>query len=210
MKKTIITITFFILIALTVIFYATKSDDTFKDVANATDTAFIVKSFLNKMIPHHQEAVDLSLKVMNDLEITEPKIRIFAANVVDTQSFEISKMENIYREYLGGEYAPTISVDASGKSKDQYQHMMGSADGLKGDELAKSYTKDLIKHHESAVKMSKDYIKLIDKVRSYDSTKENGLIVTNSHPAIDDSYELAKQIIDTQTKEIDIMKTWFK
>ena len=184
------------------------SHDTFEDVANETDTAVIVKSFLDKMIPHHQEAVDSSLKVMNDLEITDPQVRIFAANMVDTQSFEISKMESMYREYLGSEYTQTISLDAKGTGEDHYQHMMSDTSGLKGDELAKSYAKDMIKHHEAAIEMAQDYMKLIEKVKSYDSTTSNGLTITNTHPAIEESYELAKQIIDAQTKEIGMMKGW--
>lgn len=184
------------------------SGGTFKDVAKETDTAVIVRSFFDKMIPHHQEAVDSSLKVMNDLEITDPQVRIFAANVVDTQSFEISRMQNMHREYLGGEYTQTTSLDANGKGQDHYEHMMSDMSALKGDELAKSYTNDMIKHHEAAVEMAQDYMKLIDKVRSYDSSTENGLTITNSHPAVDESYELAKQIIETQTKEIEMMKGW--
>ncbi len=200
MKKTIITIILLILLALIVVLYRSMSNDTFKDMANETDTAVIVKSFLNKMIPHHQEAVDSSLKVMNDLEITDPQVRIFAANVVDNQSFEISKMQSIYREYLGEEYTPTVVMNMNGSTDKTAE--------LKGDALAKTYTKNMITHHEDAIKMAQDYMKLIDKVRSYDSNTDNGLTITNSHPAVDESYALAQQIVETQTKEIETLKGW--
>ncbi len=208
----IITITLFVLVVLAVLLYRNMSDSTFKDVANETNTAVIVKSFLDKMIPHHQEAVDSSLKVMNDLDITEAKVRIFAANVVDTQSFEISKMENIYTEYLGQSYAQTITMDVDTKdgSTTEYHAMMNDMSALVGDELAKVYAKDMIKHHEGAVRMAEDYIEVIDKVNKSNSTKSEGLVITNTHPSIDATYELAKQIIDTQTKEIELLKTWYK
>lgn len=207
MKKTIITITLFVLIALGVVLYNNMSGGTFKDVAKETDTAVIVRSFFDKMIPHHQEAVDSSLQVMNDLGITDPKVRIFAANVVDIQSFEISRMQNMYREYLGAEYAQAISLDATGKMAD---HIMTDMSVLKGDELAKVYAKDMIKHHKAAIVMAEDYIKLIDKIKARDSKTENGLTITNSHPAVDESYQLAQEIIEAQKKEIETLKSWEK
>jgi uncharacterized protein (DUF305 family) len=212
MKKMIITIILFVLIALAVILYRSLSDNTFKDVAGEKNSAVIVKSFLDMMIPHHQEAVDSSLKVMNDLDITEGQVRIFAANVVDTQSFEISKMKNIYVDYLGQPYAENITLDvnAEGGHSMEYHNMMTDTSALKGDDLAKVYTADMIKHHESAVEMAEDYIKVIDKVNKSNSTKSEGLVITNTHPSIDATYELAKQIIDTQTKEIELLKTWYK
>lgn len=208
----IITIILFVLIALAVILYRSMSNNTFKDVANENNTAIIVKSFLDKMIPHHQEAVDSSLKVMNDLGITEPQVRIFAANVVDTQSFEISRMKTIYQEYLGEQYAQSVTLDVneeSGQTAD-YHHVMSDMSALVGDELAKVYAKDMIKHHESAIVMAEDYIEIIDKVNKESSVSDNGLIITNTHPSIEATYELAKQIIDTQTKEIEVLKTWYK
>jgi uncharacterized protein (DUF305 family) len=174
------------------------------------DTAVIVKNFINMMIPHHQEAIDSSLKVMNDLEITEPKVRIFAANVVDMQSFEVSKMKNIYGQYLGGEYMSTMTMGVDGKNTDEhYKHMMSDTTNLKGDELAKTYTKDMIKHHEMAIEEAQDFIKTIDKVKKTDSNTKDGLTIINSHPAVDETYQIAKDIIESQTKEIEL-KTWYK
>lgn len=210
MKKLTITITLLILIAVGFTVYKSYTDGSFMK-KDEKDTAVVVKNFINMMIPHHQEAIDSSLKVMNDLEITEPKVRIFAANVVDIQSFEISKMKNIHEQYLGGEYIPTMKMDMGGKSKDDhYEHMMTDTTNLKGDELAKTYTKDMIKHHEMAIEEAEDFIKTIDKVNKKNSNSENGLTITNSHPAVDETYQIAKDIIQSQTKEIEMLKTWFK
>jgi len=200
----IITITLFVLIALAVIGFTTRSNGTFKDVAGETNTAVIVKSFLDKMIPHHEEAITSSLKVMNDKDVTESQVRIFAANVVDNQTFEIEKMKTIYMEYLGAEYAPTIMLDAGMN----HENMASKTADLKGDELAKSYKDEMIAHHEGAVEMAKDYMKLIDKVRKESAKTEDGLTVSNNHPAIDLTYDLAQQIVDTQEKEIEQLKSW--
>lgn len=200
MKKTIITIIVLVLVILGTILYRMASNNRYASMGEAGNTAVVVQGFLDDMIPHHQEAVDSSLKVMNDLDITNGQVRIFAANVVDNQSFEISRMENIYRELLLKEYIPTVMVDAHATTSTESD--------LKGDELAKSYTKEMIKHHKKAIDMAGDYVKLIDKIKKATSHTENGLTVTNSHPAIDATYEMAKQIVDTQTKEIEVMKEW--
>jgi uncharacterized protein (DUF305 family) len=199
MKKLTITITLLILIAIGFTVYKGYTDGSFMK-SKQKDTAIVVKDFINMMIPHHEEAITSSLKVMNDLGITEPKVRIFAANVVDTQSFEVSKMKNIYSLYLGGEYSTSTDKDS---------HMMSDVTTLKGNELAKSYTKDMIKHHEKAVEEAKDFIKLIDKIRKSDSTTKDGLTITNSHPAVDDTYQIAKDIVESQEKEIALLKTWY-
>jgi uncharacterized protein (DUF305 family) len=205
MKKMIITITLFVLIALGFIMYRSLSEGKFEKMAKNKDASALVKAFINDMIPHHQEAVDSSLKIMNDLDITDPKVRIFAANVVDIQSFEISRMENIYREYLGGEYSSAAMTDG----KDDHSNLAPST-GLKGDELAKSYAKMMIRHHQDAIDMAQDYIKAVDMLNKGQGGSKDGLIVTNSHPAIDGTYELAKQIVDSQAKEIEVMKGWYK
>ncbi len=181
------------------IFIVYKNKSNIIDINDEKNTAVIVKDFLNKMIPHHEEAIKSSLKVMNDLDITNPKVRILSANIVDTQSFEVAQMKNIYREYLGGEY---------NYSSSSYHDMMTDITNIKGDELAKVYAKDMIKHHDMAIKEAKKYIKLIDKVKKSNAKTENGLTITNSHPAIDLTYDLAKKIVETQEKEILEIKGW--
>ena len=198
MKKLIITIILLILIALGFIVYKNYSSKTIS-IDDEKNTATVVKNFLNKMIPHHEEAIKISSQVMNDRDITEAKVRILAANIVDNQSFEISKMKNIYSEFLGSDYALSTST---------YKNMIGDLSKLKGDELAKAYIKNMIKHHKEAVSEAKEYVRLIDKIRKAGSTTKDGLTVSNSHPAIDMSYDLAKGIIDSQEKEITVLKSW--
>ena len=189
----IITITLLVLIVLGFILYKNGVFVNNKD----KDTSVFVRDFIEMMIPHHEEAVKTSLVVMNDLDITEPKIRILAANIVDNQSFEINQMKNIYAEYLGGEYMMSSSTQ---------NHMMRDYTNMKGDDLAKAYIEDMIKHHEEAVKVSEKYVKLIDRVRKESSTSGDGLIITNSHPSIDMTYDMAKDIIESQAKEIESME----
>jgi len=195
----IITITILVLISLGFILYK-NGTFTKLNFNNQKDSSVVVRDFINMMIPHHNEAVKVSLSIMNDLSITEPKVRILAANIVDTQSFEIAKMKTIYSDYLGGEYTSSTSTES---------HIMGDYKDIKGDDLAKTYIKDMIKHHKEAIKAAEKYIKLIDKINKQNSKTENGLTITNSHPALDTTYEIAKGIIDSQNKEIELMESLY-
>ncbi len=196
MKKLILTIILFVLIAVGFVIYNTKNDG--PTAADPQNTAIVVTEFINEMIPHHEAAVKASLKVMNDKDIAESKVRIFAANIVDTQTFEIERMKTVQREYLGSDYTGTST-----------SHHMDSLENLTGDELAKAYARSMVDHHEDAIDAAKDYIKKIDRIKKATTNTENGLTVTNSHPAIDDTYDLAKQIIETQEKEIAELKSWY-
>ena len=187
----IITITLLVLITLGFIGY---KSDWFNMEEKNRDTSIVVRDFLDMMIPHHEEAVNISRPIMNDLSITEPKVRILAANIVDTQTFEMEKMRNIYIEFLGGSYTSTTT------------HSMDDTKDLKGDDLAKAYVENMIKHHKDAIKVAEKYIKLIDKIRKESSTESNGLIITNSHPSIDMTYDIAKGIIQDQKTEIEVME----
>lgn len=194
----IITITLLILIVLGFILY---KNGILTDNNKGKDTSVFVRDFISVMIPHHDEALTVSRVIMNDLSITEPKVRILAANIVDNQSFEIDQMKNIYGEYLGGEYTMSTSTE---------DHMMGDYTNIKGDDLGKAYVKDMIEHHEEAIKVASKYVKLIDKVKKENSTTNNGLVITNSHPAVDMTYDMAKEIIESQTKEIESMKALYR
>jgi hypothetical protein len=66
----------------------------------------------------------------------------------------------------------------------------------------------MINHHNKTISDAKDYIKLIDKVRKASSNTQDGLTVTTSHPAIDDSYNFAVEIIKDYQADIDTMKTF--
>lgn len=52
------------------------------------------RAFLEGMIPHHQDAIDMSELALK--KATQPELRKFAQGVIDTQSKEIRQ----YREWL--------------------------------------------------------------------------------------------------------------
>ncbi len=190
----ILTITLLIIIVLGFIGY--KNNWFTNKSANSEDTSMVVKEFLDTMIPHYEEAAKVSQPIMNDLSISEPKVRILAANIVDNQSFEMMQMINIYTEFFGGSYTSTTT----------YKSMKIDTTNLKGDDLAKVYIKNMIKHHELSIKIAKKYIKKLDKIKKASSYTENGLTIINTHPSLDLTYDMAKKIIEEQNKEIELME----
>lgn len=174
-------------------------NNTFTSNNQPEDTSVVVREYLEMMIPHHEEAVKVSTPIMNDLSITEPKVRILAANIVDNQSFEMVQMRNLYIEFLGGYYTATTT----------YHTITKDLSVLKGDELAKVYLNEMIKHHKEAIKVSQKYMKKIEKVRKASSYTENGLTVMNTHPSLDITYDIAKKLIEDQEKEIELIKSLY-
>lgn len=195
----IITITLLVLIALGFILYKNYSDKKLTNIDDSKNTAAMVKNLLDKMIPQNDESAQISTKVMSDLDITESKFRILSANIADRDSFRVSQMKGLYIQYLGGEYNIASST---------YKNVMKDMTDIKGDILAKAYVKEMINHHNKTISDAKDYIKLIDKVRKASSNTQDGLTVTTSHPAIDDSYNFAVEIIKDYQADIDTMKTF--
>lgn len=164
-----------------------------------TDAA--VKSFLEMMIPHHKEAVEASKLVMMDRDITNPDIRIFAAKIADAQEFEIGKMEGWYSEWFGTPYDATSST---------YMPMMSDLSTITGDKRAKTYLKEMIAHHEMAVRDAKETREVIEKIQSAHAVHNGDLTVVNSNERVDSTVLFTKQIEDVQAKEIEEMKALLK
>lgn len=192
MKKTIITITILILIALGFIGY--KND--WFSFDKGQDANIVLESYLKSMIDHNNTAVISSKIIMNDLEIGEAKVRVMAANIVDTESFDMSRMQNMYTNYLGSEYQISTST----------KNIFDNLKDLKGDKLGKVYIRDLISYDKKTIDMSEDFMKKMDRVNKANSTTKDGLTITNSHPVLDESYALAKSLIEVKRKEIESLE----
>ena len=109
------------------------------------------KSFVENMIPHHQEAIDSSKTILN--VTTDPDIKTFAQNVITDQSKEIDDMKTWYKSWYNTEYTPSAN----------YFPMMDSMKGKKGVELDKTYIRSMIEHHKGAVQMAQKVLAISTK-----------------------------------------------
>lgn len=156
-----------------------------------------VKNYLDMMIPHHMEAVQTSKVIMMDSEITNPEVRLLAARIADAQEFEITQMEGWYQEWTKTPYQFNPAM---------YKSMMSNPGDATGDLRAKIYLKDMIKHHEHAVEMSKEAREQIAELVEQSGTTDGTLTVANSHVGVDMTLLFAQHVEDTQKKEIEEMK----
>lgn len=144
---------------------------------NASDSMFVMM-----MIPHHEQAVDMS-KTILDKEGIDEQTRDLAQQIKDAQGPEIELMRSWLTSWGLG-----TSVDMSG---------MGHGDGMMSDDdmaalesahgadAARLFLEQMIVHHEGAIEMAQTAL-------------DQG-----SNPAV---LSLAQTILDAQTAEIIRMK----
>ncbi len=109
------------------------------------------KSFIENMIPHHQEAVDTSKIILSKSENDD--LKSFAQKVITDQEREVELMKKWHKQWY--------VVDFTDNSN--YSPMMGDLDKLNGDELDKAYIKGMIEHHMGAIMMAKSIQPLTQK-----------------------------------------------
>lgn len=160
-------------------------------------------TFAQHMIPHHQQAIDMSDMILGKQGI-DPRVRDLATNIKTAQGSEIEQMKGWLREW--GMPAMVPGMDMPGKdipghsmpSRSMMPGMNGMSmgmmsqadmDGLKnaqGVDASRRFLTGMITHHQGAIGMARDEI-------------QSGRF----GPAI----ELSKSIVTSQQQEIDQMKS---
>jgi uncharacterized protein (DUF305 family) len=101
------------------------------------------RSFIEEMIPHHQEAIDSAQLVMLRGGST-PAIKTLAQSIITTQTKEIADMVRWYQSWYGVPYQDT----------DTYTPMMGDLSNLSGVALDTAFLTDMVDHHLHAIMMA--------------------------------------------------------
>ena len=107
--------------------------------------------FAEMMIPHHQQAVEMSDLALS--KSTNPSVLDLAKRIKNAQSAEIIQMQS----WLGGESSNSMMSDHSGHSMggmltDEELSKLESASGAEFDKL---FLEGMIAHHEGAIDMSR-------------------------------------------------------
>lgn len=160
--------------------------------ANSAD-----ETFVTMMIPHHQQAVEMA-DIVLDKEGVDPRVTELAQQVKEAQGPEIERMLSWLDDW-GVEYDPSSgSMDGmEGMEGMDHGSMDGSMDGMMtpddmsalenadGAGASRLFLEQMIVHHVGAVDMAR-------------AALEDG-----QHP---DVLELAQQVVDDQTSEINAME----
>ena len=169
---------------------APTGGDTAPSASSSTTTANEAdKMFVTMMIPHHQQAIEMSDIVLAK-DGLDPRVTDLAQQIKDAQGPEIERMLG-WLEDWGVEYEP----DAAGGM--DHGSMHGSGDGMMSEEdmtaldeadaadAGRLFLEQMIMHHEGAVDMAQTALK--------DAQNQDVL-------------DLAQQVIDDQTAEITTMQ----
>lgn len=143
--------------------------------------------FLKGMIPHHEAAVSMSesyLKYGGEI----PELEDMARDIITAQKKELDQMNELLKQYeADGEEDPEKET----QYLEEYSKMFG-ADSMShhtghaaAENIDQAFAEGMIMHHKMAVDMAEDILEYTE----YDEIRE-----------------LAQNIIDVQTEEIERMK----
>ena len=152
------------------------------------------RMFIEQMIPHHQDAVEMGELALVKAE--HPEIKQLAGNIIRDQSREISQMRDWYRLWYGTDVPVYQGMTGGGMG------MMGSGSGMMGmggnmtdlsklenaTQFDKEFIEQMIPHHQMAIMMAR-------------------MTQNSAHPEM---RELGNSIIRSQSAEVDMMQEWYR
>lgn len=135
--------------------------------------------FAQMMIPHHQQAVDMSELAIE--KAVDPEVRALAEQIRDVQAPEIELMESWLDEAGVGMSMGEHDMGIGGMLSEDEMTALENATGAEFDRL---YLEGMIEHHEGAIQMAQT-------------------ILDSENPEVK---ELGEAIVESQTAEIEQMK----
>lgn len=150
------------------------------------------RHFIEMMIPHHQEAVEMALALA---KTQRPEIRKLAESIKTEQIREIEQMRSWYKQWYGTE-VPATAMTGMEMRHERGQGMQGmmmmqmDIESLRtASDFDREFIRQMIPHHHSGVMMAR--------------------MVANraERPEI---RNLAQTIIQSQSAEINQMQQWYQ
>jgi uncharacterized protein (DUF305 family) len=151
----------------------------------------IDRHFIEQMIPHHENAVLMAELALPESEHSE--LRELAANIRRDQSREIDQMRSWYRSWYG------VDAPRNGERDDRLgRGMMGMGMMDEHTDLAlleaarpfeQEFIRQMVPHHRMAIMMAQ-------------------MVLRGSERA--EIRELARSIIEAQSREIEQMLDWYR
>ena len=147
------------------------------------------------MIPHHEDAITMAKLAQTKAQRSE--VKQLAENIIESQDKEINQMKSWYESWFGKEVPTGNQVMSQHgmmrNNNSTHMGMMGNASDItrlqEAQDFDRSFVEEMIPHHQMAVMMA---------TMLKNSTSRPEMI------------ELAQNIIDAQTKEINNMRDWYK
>lgn len=152
------------------------------------------KHFIEQMVPHHENAVEMAQLALERSKKME--IKNLANTIIESQSKEIKDMQKWYANWYGGEIPKNSSPTGSGIGMMGGRSIMGKMmnnetdiDFLKNaEDFDKTFIELMVPHHRIAIMMAQM------------------LELGTNKPELK---QLAKDIIESQSREIKEMQEWY-
>lgn len=157
---------------------------------NNQSASTIDKHFIEQMIPHHDGAITMANLALQKAK--RPEIKTLATAIIAAQTAEIQDMNGWYKDWFGST-VPKIGTGmmGGGMMSSSGMHMGGQEDMTaleNAPDFDKAFIEQMIPHHQLAIMMA------------------NMLQSGTNRPEMQ---QLAKNIISSQSKEIQQMQSWY-
>lgn len=160
--------------------------------ANAVNTS-IDATFIENMVPHHQDAIDMAELALE--QATTEEVKMLAQNIIINQQEEITVMKAWYTTWFGNEMPDAgtsgYGVMMSGRGMMGGSEMMNDRYGLSelinAKDFDKAFVEQMIPHHQMAIMMAQMLLRTTSR---------------------EEMKTLAQNIIETQSKEVEDMIGW--
>ncbi|MCK9211788.1 MAG: DUF305 domain-containing protein [Candidatus Paceibacterota bacterium] len=172
---------------------ATFAGAVFPEVRNGNVgmTGTIDRHFIEQMIPHHDGAIAMATLALE--KAVRPEIKTLAEAVIRDQNKEIGDMRGWYKNWFQTEVPKgNLSPMGGGMMSGSGMHMGGQEDMRtleNANDFDKAFIEAMIPHHQLAVMMAQ---------------------MLKSGTNRPEMLSLANNIIESQSREIQEMQSWYK
>ena len=160
-------------------------------------TTDIDRHFIEQMIPHHEDAIYMA--EIASAKANHQEMKNLASNIKKSQSAEIEQMRRWYKDWFGTEVPENIAIMG--------QHGMTSTSGMHMGMIGDETDTNLLRNAQTFEDFEREFIKQMIPHHQMAVMMANMLLKSTSRPEM---RELAQNIIDAQTKEINDMRQWYK
>lgn len=150
----------------------------------------IDKHFIEQMIPHHDGAIAMAKLALEKAK--RPEIKTLAQSIISAQESENLEMKSWYKDWFGSDVLKVgVGMMSGGMMSQSGMHMGGQEDISElanATDFDKAFIEQMIPHHQLAIMMA------------------NMLQSGTNNPQMQ---RLAKNIISSQSSEIQQMQVWY-
>jgi len=139
--------------------------------------------FLQGMIPHHEQAIDMAEMAVEQAE--SEQVKQLASRIQDAQGPEIEQMRQMLRSIGAEETSMDHDMDSVGGGMMSEEEMVAMSEA-QGPEFDTMFLEMMIRHHEGAMEMAEQEL---------------------AEGEMEEAKALAEKIIDEQEAEIEEMRS---